>query len=92
MADLINNQYNEQGMMHKYCDPSDMLGKVSFLVISHFAIVPQGCKAGSLTMLGFIPHDLTTVKLFYVINNQAQFSQFFLLHCGTTQPDAIATP
>jgi len=40
MADLINNQCNVQGTMLKYCDPSDMLGKVSFLVISHFAIVP----------------------------------------------------
>jgi len=49
-------------MMRKYCDPSDMFGKVSVLVICHFAIVLQGCNAGSLTMLGFIPHDLTTVN------------------------------
>jgi hypothetical protein len=91
-ADLINNQCNVQGMMRKYCNPSDILRKVSFLMIRHFAIVPQGCNAGTLTMLGFIPHDVTTVILFYVINNQVQFSQFFLLHWGTIQPDAIATP
>jgi len=62
MADLINNQCNVQEMMRKYCDPSDMFGKVSVLVICHFAIVLQGCNAGSLTMLGFIPHDLTTIN------------------------------